>query len=179
MHASHTQTGKCEYGTEYTAWHSYTKFNNNFWCWTPERENDKKVVKFSQFPHKRELISHWTYDEDTPRSSRYTEALSLKLLYACSNPISSVFSSTISTIIATNKYTKPVTMHVERSPIDSSLLKYCMVNEISNLLEKIEIRKYWVNEFEGTTYAMRLHTGYACALTMQKIWLKDTTSCWG
>lgn len=38
--------------------------------------------------------------------------------------------------MAINKYTNPVTMHVERSPIDSSLLKYCTVNEINNLLKQ-------------------------------------------
>lgn len=76
-----------------------------------------------------------TYDDETPRSSKYTDALSLKLLYACSKPTSSVFSSIISTIMAINKYMSPVTMHVDRSPIDSSLLKYCTVNEMSNLLK--------------------------------------------
>lgn len=78
-----------------------------------------------------------THDDETPLSSKYTEALSLKLLYACSKPTSSVFSSTIRIIIATNRYTKPVTIHVDRSPIDSSLLKYCTVNEINSLLKKM------------------------------------------
>lgn len=168
MHSSHTKTGKCENGTENATWYGYTKFHDNFRSGPSEMEiiNCIFIVNFGFF--------YWkiTYEEETPRSSRYTEALSLKLLYACSRPVSSVFSSTINTIIATSKYTKPVTMHVERSPIDSSLLKYCTVSEMSSLLEN-------TNQLEST---WNWFCGFECngivhQLTMQKIWLKDTTSC--
>lgn len=52
-------------------------------------------------------------------------------------------------IIATSKYTKPVTIHVERSPIDSSLLKYCTVREINNLLKnKSKLKCIDLNQYE-------------------------------
>lgn len=78
----------------------------------------------------------YTYEEWTPCPSRKTEALWLKLWYACSTPVSSVFSSTIKKIIETSRYIKPVTMHVDRSPIDSSLRKYWTVSDVKSLLQK-------------------------------------------
>lgn len=83
-----------------------------------------------------------THDELTPCPSRKLEALRLKLVYACSKPVSSVFSSTIKIIIEISKYVSPVTIHVDRSPIDSSLRKYWIVSDVNSLLEngKCEIR---------------------------------------
>lgn len=135
MHSSHAQTRKCENGTQNTTWYSYTKLHNDFWCWTTENQPNGTIN--TRFAYEFVILAQCklTYDDETPRSSRYTEALSLKLLYACSSPTSNVFSSTMRIIIATNKYTKPVTIQVERSPIDSSLLKYCTVSEINNLLK--------------------------------------------
>lgn len=72
----------------------------------------------------KKICSFYTHDEMTPCPSRKLEALRLKLAYACSSPVSNVFSSIIRIIIEISKYVKPVTIHVDRSPIDSSLRKY-------------------------------------------------------
>lgn len=75
-----------------------------------------------------------TYTEDSPWFSRNLEAFSKKLSYAVSTPTSKFFSSTISTIMATSRKTKNETMQVERSPMDSSLVKYCFVRDKRILL---------------------------------------------
>lgn len=72
--------------------------------------------------------------EESPWVSKNREALWLKLVYAFSKPISNLFSSTISTIIAMRRYANPVTIHVDLSPTLSSPLKYCTQRESSTLL---------------------------------------------
>jgi hypothetical protein len=98
-----------------------------------------KVKRAPTTPHVTAMKNFMTiFDagplEFNPWLCKKLEAPSLKLLYAFSNPISNVFSGTIRIIIAINRYVNPVTIQVDLSPIDSSLLKYWIVREASNLL---------------------------------------------
>ena len=79
-----------------------------------------------------------TYELLIPWFSKKLEAPSLNLLYALLRPTSNVLSGRTITIIAINKYSNPVTIHVDLSPIDSSLLKYCIVSEARSLLKNNE-----------------------------------------
>lgn len=87
------------------------------------------------------VSSEVPYAEDKPWFSRKREALWLKLRYALSTPISRVWSSIMSTIMATSKYAKPVTMQVERSPTLSSPLKY-WTHRVTRILLFLVVKDY-------------------------------------
>lgn len=125
MHFSDSKSRESKQSSHYTTPYSKEKIYDNFRCW-PTANNFMSKTKFFYF--------NLNYDEDNPCLLKNTEAFFLKLSNAGSKPNSRVFSSVIRTIIDMKKYAQPITMQVDLSPKDSSLLKYCIVSDESIFL---------------------------------------------
>ena len=96
-------------------------------------------------------LGPWAYSI-TPWYSNNRIAFLLKLRYDLIKPNSSNSSSTISTNIDTKKNRQPETMHIERSPIDSSPpRKYFPVIDKSILLRKRIIKIHFANKITYIT----------------------------